>query len=51
MKRRGTKRTLVAGEIFRDLDGKFRPGEQCCLKVTGERHQPVYAIRINASKE
>jgi hypothetical protein len=43
--------TLVAGEIFRDLDGKFRPGEQWCLKVTGEHHQPVYAIRINATKE
>ena len=26
--------TLIAGELFKDLDGKFRPGQEWSLEVT-----------------
>jgi len=40
--------TLVAGEIFKDIDGKFRPDEEWSLEVTDEQRKPLYAIRINS---
>ena len=42
--------TLVAGEIFKDIDGKFRPEQEWCLEVTDAQRKPLYAIRINSKQ-
>jgi hypothetical protein len=42
------KATLVAGELFKDIDGKFRPGQEWSLEVTDERLNPLYFIRVSA---
>jgi hypothetical protein len=42
--------TLVAGEIFKDLDGKFRPDSEWALEVTDERGKPLYLIQINSKR-
>jgi hypothetical protein len=41
--------TMVAGELFKDLDGKFRPGQEQ-LDVTDENQTPVYVIHITSKK-
>jgi hypothetical protein len=43
--------TIVAGELFRDMDGKFQPGQEWQLEVTDEQRKPLYAIRIHAEKK
>ena len=40
--------TLTAGEIFKDVDGKFRPGQEWRLEVSDEKRQPLYSIFIQA---
>jgi hypothetical protein len=40
--------TVVAGEIFKDVDGKFRPGQDWALEVTDEANKPIYVIKIEA---
>ena len=40
--------TIIAGELFRDIDGKFRPGQEWSLEVTDEQRQPLYYIVIHA---
>lgn len=40
--------TLVAGEMFRDVDGAFKPGQEWKLEVTDEHHRPLYVIKITA---
>jgi hypothetical protein len=42
--------TLVAGEIFKDVDGNFRPGQEWRLEVTDKRRRPLYSITVT-SKE
>jgi hypothetical protein len=42
--------TLIAGELFKDIDGKFRPGQEWSLEVTDERRNPLYFIRVSAEK-
>ena len=42
--------TLVAGEIFKDIDGKFRPGQEWSLEVTDDQQKLLYLIQINAKK-
>jgi len=42
--------TKVAGEIFKDVDGKFRPGQEWSLEVMDESHEPVYRIVIRGEK-
>jgi hypothetical protein len=42
--------TLIAGELFKDIDGKFRPGQEWSLEVTDERRNPLYVIRVTAEK-
>ena len=34
--------TIVAGEMFRNIDGKFRPGQEWRLEVTDEGRNPLY---------
>lgn len=41
--------TLVAGEIFKDIDGKFRPGQEWSLEVTDEHRKPLYSIHISSN--
>jgi hypothetical protein len=42
--------TLMAGELFKDIDGKFRPGQDWSLEVTDERRNPLYFIRVSAEQ-
>ncbi|WP_375304966.1 hypothetical protein WI560_22820 [Bradyrhizobium sp. A11] len=40
--------TRFAGELFKDIDGKFRPGEDWRLEVMTEARKPLYQIYISA---
>jgi len=42
--------TIIAGELFRDIDGKFRPGQDWALEVTDDQRRPLYVIRISAQE-
>jgi hypothetical protein len=42
--------TIVAGEIFKDMDGKFRPGHDWVLEVTGEARKPIYVIKMKPGR-
>jgi hypothetical protein len=41
--------TLVAGELFKDVDGDFRPGQSWTLEVTDEQRRPLYSINVTAN--
>ena len=43
--------TLTAGELFKDIDGKFRPNQEWSLEVTNERRKPIYLIHVSARME
>jgi hypothetical protein len=40
--------TIIAGEIFKDIDGKFRLGQKWALEVAGEARKTVYFIDIQS---
>ena len=42
--------TLVAGEIFKDIDGKFRPDQEWSLEVNNEEGKPLYSIQIKSKR-
>ena len=42
--------TLVAGEIFKEVDGKFRPGQEWRLEVQNEQRRPIYSIHVTSKK-
>jgi hypothetical protein len=42
--------TKIAGEIIKDIDGRFRPGQEWALEVTDENRKPLYVIRISAQQ-
>jgi hypothetical protein len=42
--------TIIAGEPFRNMDGKFQPGQEWRLEVTDERRNPLYVIRLSAEE-
>jgi hypothetical protein len=42
--------TLIAGELFKDIVGKFKPGQEWSLEVTDERRNPLYFIRVSAEE-
>jgi hypothetical protein len=42
--------TIVAGELFRNMDGKFQPGQEWRLEVADEPRNPLYVIRIYAEE-
>jgi hypothetical protein len=42
--------TLIAGELFKDIDGKFGPGQEWSLEVTDEGRNPLYFIRVSAEE-
>jgi hypothetical protein len=42
--------TIIAGELFRDIDGQFQPGQDWTMEVTDADGRPLYYININARK-
>ncbi|HYD66150.1 MAG TPA: hypothetical protein VED21_11775 [Azospirillum sp.] len=42
--------TLFAGDLFRDIDGKFRPGQEWSIEVTDEASRPLFHIFISSKK-
>jgi hypothetical protein len=42
--------TMIASELFKDIDGKFRPGQEWSLEVTDERRKPLYFIRLSGEE-
>ncbi|CUT09205.1 hypothetical protein BF49_0285 [Bradyrhizobium sp.] len=36
--------------MFKDLDGKFRPGQEWSLEVADEAGKPIYFISIGSRK-
>ena len=43
--------TTYADALFKDIDGKFRPGQKWSLEVTDEAGKSIYKINISAKKE
>ena len=39
--------TIIAGELFKDIDGRFQPGQEWGLEVTDEQRCPLYFITIS----
>jgi hypothetical protein len=42
--------TAVAGEMFRNTDGKLQPGQEWRLEVMDERRNPIYMLRVYAEE-
>lgn len=42
--------TIFAGELFKDVDGKLRPGQAWELHVADESHRPLFIIRVDAER-
>ena len=42
--------TAIAGELFRNGDSEFRPGQEWALEVAAEQRKPLFLIRISAQK-
>jgi hypothetical protein len=42
--------TLVAGEMFKDIDGRFQPGQEWNLEVTDAERRPLYRIGVKGTK-
>jgi len=42
--------TLIAGDLFKDIDGKFRPGQEWTLEVTDEARNPIFLILIQGAR-
>lgn len=43
--------TSYAGALFKDIDGKFRPGEEWRLEVTNEARETLFQICISSKNE
>jgi len=42
--------TSYAGALFKDIDGKFRPGQNWSLEVADSAGKPLYFITIGSRK-
>jgi hypothetical protein len=42
--------TLVAGEIFKDVDGKLKPGEGWKLEVQDEKRRRLFSINVTSKQ-
>ncbi|KGT79494.1 hypothetical protein MA20_11365 [Bradyrhizobium japonicum] len=42
--------TIYADDIFKDVDGRFRPGQEWSLEVTNRDRRPIYFISIGSRK-
>ena len=38
--------TIIAGELFKGIDGKFEPGQEWILEVADEQRRPLFSILI-----
>lgn len=43
--------TRFAADLFRDIDGKLRPGQEWALEVTDQAGTGVFEIRISTKKK
>jgi hypothetical protein len=41
---------MIAGEVFKDINGKFKPGQEWSLEVTDERRKPLYLIKVSGEQ-
>jgi hypothetical protein len=44
------KATSYAGALFKDIEGKFRPGQNWSLEVADAAGKPLYFITIGSRK-
>jgi hypothetical protein len=42
--------TVVAGDLLRNMDRKFQPGQEWRIEVTDERRNPIYILRVYAEE-
>jgi hypothetical protein len=42
--------TCYAGALFKDVDGKLRPGQEWRLTITDADRSPIYVIQIKSQK-
>ena len=42
--------TTFVGEFIKDIDGRFRPGQEWHLEVTDEQKRTLYRIRVSSTK-
>jgi hypothetical protein len=42
--------TIITGELFKGIDGKFEPGQEWNLEVADEQRRPLFSILISAKK-
>jgi hypothetical protein len=42
--------TIIAGELFKGIDGKFKPGQEWSLEVADEQRHPLFSILISAKQ-
>ncbi|MBB4261438.1 hypothetical protein GGD64_005488 [Bradyrhizobium sp. CIR3A] len=42
--------TVFAAEVLKDIDGRFRPGQEWSLEVTDEDGKPIFFINIGSRK-
>jgi Domain of unknown function (DUF6894) len=42
--------TITAGEIFKNIDGKIRPGQKWSLDVADQNRNPLFLIRISTKR-
>ena len=42
--------TMFAGDLFKDIDGRFQPGQQWSIEVTDEARRPIFFISIGSRK-
>ncbi|WFU21066.1 hypothetical protein QA649_23385 [Bradyrhizobium sp. CB1717] len=42
--------TGFAGEVLKDMDGRFRPGQEWAVEVTDEQKRMLYRIEISSRK-
>ncbi|KJC47743.1 hypothetical protein UB31_18510 [Bradyrhizobium sp. LTSP849] len=43
--------TVYAGELFKDVDGKLRPGQEWTLEVTDEAGNSIFNIHISTKNK
>ena len=42
--------TRYAGELFKDIEDNFRPGQEWGIEVTDATRRRIYSIRITSGK-
>ena len=42
--------TRFAGELFKDIDGKLKPGQDWALDVTDNERTPLFTIRVRTKQ-